>query len=301
MRSTHDIKENQVVIHVEGLEKTFSMMQITDAHVSLIDERDPEELERLRGENYMEQFPNNMLDQAGNQINPTDRFARVVERAEVLSPDLLCLTGDIIHYPTQYAIEFVKNRIEKTGLPVIYTPGNHDWCFTNVPGSHMDRQEGWEKIKALQNDSMECAEYVLHGLQFLVLDNSIYQITPAQLEFMRNGFSRELPTVVLMHIPLSLPTLRSAVMNVYQAPLLMADPDWTLESRRWWGARADLPETLAFRDLLAEARNLVAVFCGHMHFDHMDAISPWAVQYITGPAFSENYRFVTFKPFNPMR
>jgi 3',5'-cyclic AMP phosphodiesterase CpdA len=289
------------IIHIEGLDASLSMMQITDAHVSLIDERDPEQLTRLKNENYMDQFPNNMLDEKGNPINPSDRFARVIEQAQLISPDLLCLTGDIIHYPTQLAIEFVKNRVEKTGLPVIYTPGNHDWCFSNVPGSHEDRRAGWHKISPLNSDDFECQRYELHGLQFLVLDNSIYQITPQQLGFVRRHLSQGKPSIVLMHIPLSLPTLREAVIQTYQAPLLMADPDWPHDSRMRWGAQADTAETLAFRDLLASSPNLAAVFCGHVHFDHVDNISPWTVQYITGAAFKEKYRLIEFKPLNPQK
>ncbi len=298
MRSTHHIMGGKSVIRIEGITSSFTMMQITDAHVSLIDKRDPDELARLKNENYMGQFPNNMVDEKGNPINPSDRFARVIEKAQFLSPDLLCLTGDIIHYPTQLAIEFVKNRVEKTGIPVIYTPGNHDWCFTNVPGSHEDRRAGWQKINMLNNDDFECMRYECHGLQFLVIDNSIYQITQGQLEFMRRELGRNQPSILLMHIPLSLPTLRDSVTQIYQAPLLMADPDWPLDSRIYWGAQKDHAETLAFRDLLAASPNLVAVFSGHVHFNHVDNISPWTVQYITGAAFKEEYRLIEFKPLD---
>jgi len=296
MRSCHQIDQEKAIIHVDGLSKPFRMIHMTDAHVSLIDERDAEHLSRLREENHMEKFPNNMHDLDGVLINPADRFARVIEKAEMLSPDLLCLTGDIIHYPSQHAIEFVKKRIEKTGIPVIYTPGNHDWCFSNVPGSEEERQSGWHKIQAINESPLEFNHYDIHGLQFLVIDNSIYQITPNQLNFVKKRLDSQKPTILLMHIPLSLPTLRQPVIKIYDAPLLMADPDWNLDSRERWGAAPDTPETLHFKSLLAKTQNLVAVFAGHVHFNHRDNLSPWAVQYITGPAFRENYRLIEFQP-----
>ncbi|MCZ6680728.1 MAG: hypothetical protein O7E52_26155, partial [Candidatus Poribacteria bacterium] len=93
-----------------------------------------------------------------------------------------------------------------------------------------------------------------------------------------------------------LPTLRSAAIERWKAPILIGDPDWELESRNRWGAGEDLPSTLDFVRTLSAAENLVAVFCGHIHFTHADAIRPHAVQYVGAPAYAGEKRLVEFRP-----
>lgn len=59
---------------------------------------------------------------------------------------------------------------------------------------------------------------------------------------------------------------------------------------------ADTAETLSFVHLVASAEKLLAVLCGHVHFAHVDSLSPQAVQYVGGPGFAGAYRLLELRP-----
>ena len=95
---------------------------------------------------------------------------------------------------------------------------------------------------------------------------------------------------------LSVPTLRPSSIEVWQAPILIADPYWSRESRREWEIRTNDAETVEFARLVASSENLVAVLAGHLHFSHVDSVNRQAVQYVAGPGFEGEYRLVEFSP-----
>ena len=128
------------------------------------------------------------------------------------------------------------------------------------------------------------------GIRFLAVDNSTYQISQEQLEFAAEQLAAGLPTVLLIHIPLSVPTLRGPTIDKWETSLLMADPAGDPE-------RAGTAVTVEFARSVSAAANLVAIFCGHVHFEHIDSISPSAVQYVGSPAFeTSRSRLVEFQP-----
>ena len=53
-------------------------------------------------------------------------FDAVLQSALTHDPDLLLVTGDIAAEPTVEAYELFFGLIEKTGLPMVWLPGNHD-------------------------------------------------------------------------------------------------------------------------------------------------------------------------------
>ena len=134
------------------------------------------------------------------------------------------------------------------------------------------------------------------GIQFLLIDDSIYQVNKEQRAFVDTHLANGMPTVLLTHIPVSLPTLREPTLERFDAPILIADPEWGPESRDRWGTGENLPPTLEFARTLVRAENLVAVFCGHIHFAHADSINLNAVQYVGAPGFDGASRLVEFCP-----
>ena len=134
------------------------------------------------------------------------------------------------------------------------------------------------------------------GIRFVSIDNAVPQISPKQVDFMRGQLLTGQPIVVLTHWPLSLPTLRDAVIAALGSPPMMGDPDWSSESRISWQVSEDTPETLEFVRSVTTAPNVVAVFCGHVHIAHADSINTHAVQYVGRPGLEGGRRLVEFKP-----
>ena len=158
------------------------------------------------------------------------------------------------------------------------------------------RDAWWPALEPLHHGNAAYARYELNGIQFLLVDDSTYQISEEQLTFVQTQLASLIPTVLLTHIPLSLPTLRDPTIERWNAPILIGDPDWQIESRDRWGTGENPSSTLEFVRTLAAAENLVALFCGHIHFPHTDAISPNAVQYVGAPGYDAKSRLVAFQP-----
>ena len=282
MRATHTWTQDTATIHIEGLQAPIKMLHITDAHVSCIDDRDPEHLEHCK--TYSERKDREPL------------FHKAMAEAATLPLDLVALTGDIIHYPSQAAIESASKAIAQVDVPALYTSGNHDWWYPHFKDRQDHRTTWWPELDPLSGGQNSHASDIIGGIQFLRVDNSTYQITEEQLVFVQDKLKNDLPTVLLTHIPLSLPTLRDLTIEKWKDPILIADPDWTVERRERWRTDADQSSTVEFARTMAAADNLIAVFCGHIHFDHVDAISRHAAQYVGAPGFDSGRRLVDFLP-----
>ena len=283
MRTTHKWTDETATICVEGLNQTVRMLHVTDSHIALIDDRDAERIEACAG--ACERF------ESREQI-----FDQLMEEAEESSLDLVALTGDIVHFPSQAGVESVVKSIDKVGVPALYTSGNHDWHYPGVEGRGELREAWWDALVPLHHGHAAYARHEIGGIQFLLVDDSIYQVNEEQTAFVDTHLANGMPTVLLTHIPLSLPTLREPTLERFDAPILIADPEWGPESRDRWGTGENLSPTLEFARTLVRAENLVAVFCGHIHFAHADSINLNAVQYVGAPGFDANSRLVEFRP-----
>jgi 3',5'-cyclic AMP phosphodiesterase CpdA len=287
VEAIHSWTEDSADICVEGLNETVRLLHITDAHIPLLDDRDslPEEVVEA-SEKHAANFGS----------SPLDTFRDVLTADDPASWDVIALTGDIVNLPSQAAIEAVSETLSDIETPVLYTSGNHDWHFPKMPNEGDLREKWWPALEPLHKGNPAYSRIEVSGLQFICVDDSDYQITDDQLSFVQRSLESGQPTVVLTHIPLSLPTLRGDTLERWSDPILIADPGWSLERRLRWGTKEDTPATLAFHRLLSTAENLVAILCGHIHFSHTDTISRTAVQYVTAPCFDSRSREVTFSP-----
>ncbi|MDP6042154.1 MAG: metallophosphoesterase, partial [Candidatus Latescibacteria bacterium] len=233
----------------------------------------------------------------------TESFAKQIQLAQQKNVDLLALTGDQVNYPSPTSIAFVAEEVKKSGLPHIYTAGNHDWHYEGMEGSSDQLRETWqEKLSPLyegHNPSHTAIE--LNGLCFVTIDNATYQVNETQLAFYREQISRNLPTILLMHIPLSLPSLRNP-----GDPIGFGNPAWgwdrdknyEIERRQRWPKSGNQPSTFTFYDTVCNTPNLIAVLCGHTHRNQVTPINDHAYQYQTLAGFQGGYRHITFCPLS---
>lgn len=291
MRTTHTATDNATSIKVEGMEaEAVRLLHVADSHLGLIDERDAEHLEACAGTS--ERFGTRRLDAEGSPVFPETTLDEMMEEVALLGRiDLLAHTGDFIHFPSQANVERAVACLTSTGLEFIYTAGNHDWHFPGVEDNGGLREACWPLLDPLTDGQPSHQARDIGGIRFIAVDNSTYQITEEQLEFFTGQLAAGLPTVLFMHIPVSLPTLRPPTIAKWKTPLLMADPAGD-------SAYTGTATTVEFARSLTAAANLVAIFCGHVHFEHIDSVSPNAAQYVGVPAFETGRsRLIEFQPF----
>jgi predicted MPP superfamily phosphohydrolase len=290
MRITHTWTDEAATIKIEGLAATVRLLHVTDTHLALIDERDADHVEACSGAH--DRFGARRLDADGNNVFTETTFDTIMAGATSMGTgiDLLAHTGDLIHFPSQANIERASAGLTGTGLEFMYTSGNHDWLFSGVENVAGLREQNWPLLDTLTGGRASHEARDIGGIRFVAVDNSIYQVSEAQLEFVVEQLSAGLPTVLLTHIPISLPTLRGPTIQKWETPLLMADPAGD-------PLQAGTDVTIEFVRTLLTATNLVANFCGHVHFEHIDSISPGAVQYVGTPAFETGRsRLFEFQP-----
>jgi len=294
MRTVHHWTDTTATIQVEGLSQSLRVMHVTDSHIALIDERDSAYIEACRGR--CELFSSLRKDGGGTPISVETSFAETVSNAKAASVDLLALTGDIVDFPSKASIEAASAPLMAAKIPFVYTAGNHDWLFAGLTPSDTLRRDAWPALAPFHRGDAAYSKRDIHGVRFIAVDNSNYQVNGEQLEFARANLAEGMPSVLLIHIPISLPTLRAPTIECWKAPILTGDPDWKPESRTQWHTRADEVETLEFINLAAASTNLIAVLCGHIHFPHADNLRPGAIQYVGQPGYAGGYRMIEIQP-----
>jgi len=293
MRVIHSFTDDSAVIRLEGLKKPVRMLHLTDTHLRFYDERDGENFQACV--DYCQRIEK-LNRERGIEPDPERALRQSMARAAREDLDLLALTGDIVHFPSPASVDFVVAQIDALGVPTIYTSGNHDVHYTNEPVNAAVRLTRLAALQPLHRGDPDCAAREIGGIRFISIDNSVPQLARKQVDFVHAQLQLGQPTALLFHWPLSLPTLRDSVLEVLGSPPLMGDPDWSLESRVSWQVSEDTPETLEFVDAVTTAPNVVAAFCGHVHFAHADAINTRAVQYVGAPGYEGGRRLVEFRP-----
>ncbi|MBI2504791.1 MAG: metallophosphoesterase [Candidatus Latescibacteria bacterium] len=282
-------EENQIL--VEGLEREVLLFQLSDTHLAEADARDPHPA-RQAAAHYQAYFQ----QRTPGGMAAREVFFRLLERCRSAQPEVLALTGDVLHFPSVAGLELLARNLG--GREYLYTLGNHDWYFPYGEWSEATRQAHYPRFFALSGGSPACQVREVSGLRVIALDNSTYQVSRAQVEFLRRQLQDGKPCLLLVHIPLCVPSLMPAVMARWQAPIAMGGEEgWTAETRAKWLVGEVAPSTRTCLELVRQAENLVGILCGHIHFPHADEIRTGCHQYVARPGFEGGYRSLTFKPY----
>ena len=190
----------------------------------------------------------------------------VLKRAKAEGVDRLLLAGDNISFPTLANVEFLKRELDSCGVPWSYVAGNHDWHFEGDGGSDFEQRARWieRRLRPLYGGADPLASSVsVGGVRIVLIDNSLYHVTPGQLAFWRAEIAKGDPTLLVMHIPFWQPgwSVATCACPTWGAA---TDPYWEIERRARWAERL-MPSTFEFRDAVVSAPNLIGVVAGHIH------------------------------------
>ena len=237
---------------IAGLKEPVNFFVVGDTHFSFHDERDD-----AYADNYK---------RMARYSTPGNVLAKAMKRARDAKTDIVLLVGDIISFPTLANIDYLRSELDNCGLPWLYVAGNHDWHFEGDSGSDMDRRARWteRRLKPLyQGENPLMYSRMVKGVRMVMIDNSLYHVTPEQLAFWKQEAAKGDPIALFMHIPLWLEGWNITTCG-HPKWGAATDPYWQIERRERWAERL-MPSTYEFREAVLDTPNLVGVFTGHKH------------------------------------
>jgi predicted phosphodiesterase len=290
------LDQNKVFFYSEVINESIKVVHIADTHLFKDD---------ARGIPYQE-YSNRMAKaynktthfQTRIKTNPEEAFEQALAFAKEVNADVITLIGDIFSFPSEAAIEWVQSKLKDTGIPYIYTAGNHDWHYEGMEGTLESLRDTWIEKRLLpfyQGNHPLMAAYDIKGIRFLAIDNSTYQINEEQLAFFIEQVASEVPLVLLVHIPMYAPG-----KDIYFGcgnPNWGADTDhgFKLERRPKWPESGHTQTTLNFHKEVFNAPNLLGIFAGHTHRNSIEVIKG-KPQIVSDDNASGGYLDIDFLP-----
>lgn len=300
-KNEHTFSKYSATIKSSLVNKKTKVIHISDSHISLpySDSSEYPDFTRRMYEAY--EHPEHYLSK--NKGTSIKHFEEILDKAKTEKVDLILLSGDILNSPSEDGVSYLVNKLKETGIEYLYIAGNHDWHFEGMEGSLEDLRNAWidKRLKPLYKSRNPLFySKIINGVNFVLIDNSTYQISKEQLQFFREQSELNYPIVLTIHIPIYQPE------DKFDDELYtIGDPRWgyeydsnnyLIEKRERWPKEGNRKETLEFIIEVLSCKNLLGVFGGHHHQSITRQISPSAFQYLTQASFSGAFRMVEILP-----
>ena len=270
-----------------GAESPFSALHIADSHLTRVDAREDErklKLSASRGPYFV---------QAEAYFSAAIRYAR--------EKDLLFLhSGDIIDFVSEANLDYVAEQLQT--VKSLVSAGNHE--FSQYVGEAREdeayKAQSYERVQKACPNNLKMASLVVHGVNFIALDDVYYNVTAAQFSWMRKQVKKGLPIVLICHVPFYtekhcqanlkenngmaayMTGVPEAITRTFQTDdSLPADEQWRNRSVQ---QKADAL-TLEFIQWLKKQPLLKAILAGHCHSFYEEQFSPTAIQYTVGAGY----------------
>ncbi len=260
-------------VYVEGLQKEYTLLFLTDTHVIIPNENASLE----EAENEKVRTP--IFTREG-EAAPAEQFAEWVRYANETGVDAVLLGGDIIDTPSASNLEWLGEQLAKLEMPYLYVVGNHDWTFPWEYMTQTAKETYLPLLKPFMDEntaihSLDLGEIILVGI-----DDSSNQVAeevfPAYEEILREGR----PAVVIAHVPFMTQSVLGRARDVWKNPVVIGAgnyggiyPNETSEKFVSLTTASDSPVEL--------------VLAGHVHFYDRDVIEGErdVLQLAGGPGF----------------
>lgn len=291
----HNGDESETTVSVTGFAEAFSVLQISDSHISCDGPEDEEYLPYSKRMGNAYTSPKHF--QTGQPTPPLENLETLLRKAKEEKYDLVVLTGDILNYPSATAVKAVHDLLKNSGVPFLYTSGNHDWHYEGMEGTSDQLRQTWieKRLKPLYEgaDPM-CSSNIVKGVNMIRIDNSTYQISERQLEFYRQQKSRPEPIALWMHIPLY--QFSMGICCGHPDWGAVTDPHYEIERRPRWPEEGCGETTRQFVREVWSTPRLAGVFTGHWH-RALTIAAPDGVQQLAWSAADGRSRTIRFQSF----
>jgi 3',5'-cyclic-AMP phosphodiesterase len=194
--------------------------------------------------------------------------AFVQRMRDELQPDLIVNLGDVLEDESaeQDRVRYGRfvSLLREIGKPILHVAGNHDTI--NLTCDELCQLWGTTDSVTYSRD--------YDGIHFAVLRTVEHrgeriELPEEQIHWLQRDLAATtLPSIVLMHHPAS---------------------EMRLEGNRWFEKRPHLcrvVERRALREVIEQSGKVLAVFNGHVHWNHLDVIA--GIPYVTLQSLIEN-------------
>lgn len=274
IKSKFSLDKNKVKIYSPKFTDPVKVLFVSDTHLWMDDERGAP-FSQYSGR-MAKAYNQTRHFQTGEPTNPNESFEKMIQQAKDTKVDLLALPGDLFSFPSEAAIDWVSQQLGSLEIPYLYAAGNHDWHYEGMEGSLNDLRKQWSesRLKPLyQGGNPLMAAQEIKGINFVILDNSTYEIQPEQFDFFRKQVKNGKPMVLFVHIPLYAPGRSMGFGCGNPNWGWDADRSFELERRPRWPKTGHTSTTMNFHKEAFAAPNLLGIFAGHTHKQSLDVIN----------------------------
>lgn len=235
------IIDNEILI--PGLEKSYTMIQISDPHLIVTDENSTlEHVQKAKEQEAAWQEVKkgfaDLFDEPCDKVHEISTvrcFEKVMDFVKEQKPDLLIFSGDVLNDEHEEGFQYFTEYMNGYSGEWLFVPGNHDNA---------------RMLQKLGIDGIQIRE--LESVRVIGIDDSKMTLSGTQLEQLKDQLSDEKPSILVMHVPVE------TDYNTENFKLLgnnfMIHKDRTDASGREFIGLCEDPSV-----------PIVTVLCGHIH------------------------------------
>lgn len=266
-----------------GASAPFTLLHVSDTHLTLADGRDGERKVRL-AEKRTRIFPDAKVS--------LDEIS--AESKRLGAP--IIHTGDLIDFVSRKNLEYAKKYVLNNNI--LLTAGNHE--FSLYVGEAFEdeayRNRSFSRVQACFLNDIRFFSQVINGVNLIGIDDSYYRFDKPQLDALKREVRRGLPIILFMHCALFEDKLYHEIVDRQgaEAPYLTCPPTSALKGCSDYRIRQQTPDeiTVEATEYIKSEPLIKAIFTGHMHWDWDGMITDTVPQYITG---LETIRYINIK------
>lgn len=273
-----------------GLAAPFRALHLSDSHICRADARD--------GARKMALAQHRQAEFDAGVPGRSERFLRAQLAYADENHLPILYTGDFCDFVSHPNLEYMRDTLGARDC--FMAAGNHEYSLY-VGEAFEDeayKMQSFALVQSFCGNDLRFASRVMHGVNFVALDNVYYDFTARQLEQLKAEVARGLPIVLMMHTPLYTQALCAHAMEELHQPCayLVGAPEECLNAyppdRRV--QQQPTRDTLAMIDYIQSQPQIRAILAGHLHYNYEGPLPCGTMQYVTGGGFQNCAREITF-------
>lgn len=266
---------NYVTIDI-GLQQPFSVMHISDTHLTAAypaENEKKQQLHKVRTATFggrQEEALRDSLDWARKHV------------------DYVIHTGDLIDWQSEANFDLVRKYF---GDHIVGALGNHEYSpdmWLSQPKetyTEASKERSRKRLAEVFPFDLSFHSQVVGGVNFIAIDDVYSTVTAAQVRRFKAEVERGLPIVLCMHVPFYTDNIWRASQRFWGSG---GGGRFTTKEIRMDGSYRQQKEDPTTRDFIAYLKQeplLKGILAGHEHITVQDRFSPTAMEYVVGGNF----------------